>query len=90
MIQTLKNYTKEKVLTYLLSLATNSSDETLIKMTHLMEMVPKKDYYKERIRWIRVWFVTSTPASSFPVASCATCILTSGTNGSATWPSITC
>ena len=53
MINILKNYTKEKVLSYLLSLATNSSDETLIKMTHLMEMIPKKDYYKERIRWIQ-------------------------------------
>jgi len=50
MIQTLKDYTKEKVLTYLLSMATSSSDETLIKITHLMEMIPKNDYYKQRNR----------------------------------------
>lgn len=66
MIQSLKNYTKEKVLTYLLSMATNSSDETLIKMTHLMEMVPKKDYYKERIRWIRGLVRDKHPSIEFP------------------------
>jgi hypothetical protein len=32
MIKTLKNYTKKNVLTYLLAMATNSTDETLIKM----------------------------------------------------------
>lgn len=66
MIQALKDYTKEKVLTYLLSLATNSSDETLIKMTHLMEMIPKKDYYKERIRWIRGLVRDKHPSIEFP------------------------
>lgn len=66
MINTLRNYTKEKVLTYLLSMATNSSDETLIKMTHLMEMVPKKDYYRERIRWIRGLVRDKHPSIEFP------------------------
>lgn len=66
MIQSLKTYTKEKVLTYLLSLATSSSDETLIKMTHLMEMVPKKDYYKKRIRWIRGLIRDKHPGIEFP------------------------
>jgi MoaA/NifB/PqqE/SkfB family radical SAM enzyme len=66
MIQSLKNYTKEKILTYLLSMATNSSDETLIKMTHLMEMIPKKDYYKERIRWIRGLVRDKHPSIEFP------------------------
>jgi MoaA/NifB/PqqE/SkfB family radical SAM enzyme len=66
MIQTLKNYTKEKVLTYLLSMATSSSDETLIKMTHLMEMIPKKDYYKQRIRWIRGLVRDKHPSIEFP------------------------
>jgi hypothetical protein len=66
MIQSLKDYTKEKVLTYLLSMATNSSDETLIKMTHLMEMIPKKDYYKERIRWIRGLVRDKHPSIEFP------------------------
>jgi MoaA/NifB/PqqE/SkfB family radical SAM enzyme len=66
MIRSLKEYTKEKVLTYLLSLATNSSDESLIKMTHLMEMIPKKDYYKERIRWIRGLIRDKHPSIEFP------------------------
>src|ERR1035437_9481247 len=66
MINTLKNYTKEKVLTYLLSLATSSSDETLIRMTHLMELIPKKDYYKERIRWIRTLVRDKHPSIEFP------------------------
>ncbi len=66
MIKSLKNYTKEKVLSYLLTLATNSSDETLVKMTHLMEMIPKKDYYKDRIRWIRNLIIEKHPSIEFP------------------------
>ena len=66
MIQTLKNYTREKVLSYLLSMATNSSDETLIKMTHLMELIPKKVYYKDRIRWIRGMIRDKHPSIEFP------------------------
>jgi len=66
MLQSLKNYTKEKVISYLLSLATTSSDETLIKMTHLMELIPRKDYYKERIRWIRGLVRDKHPGIEFP------------------------
>jgi len=66
MINTLKNYTKEKVLSVLLELATNSSDETLLRMTHLMEMIPKKEYYKERIRWIRGLIKDKHPSIEFP------------------------
>ncbi|MDD2580887.1 MAG: radical SAM protein [Desulfuromonadaceae bacterium] len=66
MINSLKNYTQEKVLSYLLELAINSSDETLIRMTHLMEMIPKKDYYKERIRWIRGLVREKHPSIEFP------------------------
>ena len=66
MINTFKNYSKEKILSYLLALATNSSDETLVKMTHLMEMIPKKDYYKQRIRWIRGLVRDKHPSIEFP------------------------
>lgn len=66
MLQSLKNYTREKLVAYLLSLATNSSDETLIKMTHLMELIPKKDYYKSRIRWIRELIRMKHPSIEFP------------------------
>lgn len=53
MLQSLKNYSTEKIVSLLLSLATNASTENLARMTYLMELIPKKDYYKERIRWIR-------------------------------------
>ncbi len=66
MLQSLKNYTRDKVASYLLAMATSSSDETLIKMTYLMEMIPKKDYYKERIRWIRNLIQQKHPSMEFP------------------------
>jgi len=66
MLQSLKTYTRDKVVSYLLNMATSSSDETLIKMTHLMEMIPKKDYYKDRIRWIRNLVQQKHPSIEFP------------------------
>jgi len=66
MLNTLKNYAKEKVLTKLLSMAINSSDDSLIRMTHLMEMIPKKAYYKDRIRWIRGLVQEKHPSIEFP------------------------
>lgn len=66
MLQSLKTYTRDKLVSYLLSLATSSSDETLIKMTHLMELIPKKEYYKARIRWIRDLIRTKHPSIEFP------------------------
>lgn len=66
MLQSLKNYTTEKVVSLLLSMATNSSSENLARMTHLMEMIPKKDYYKERIRWIRGLVRANHPSIEFP------------------------
>lgn len=66
MLQSLKNYTKEKALSYLLSMATSSSDDTLVKMTHIMELLPKKQYYKDRIRWIRGLIRDRHPSIEFP------------------------
>ncbi len=66
MIKSLKNYTKEKAFKYLLSLATSTSDESLIKMTYLMELIPKKDYYRDRIRWIRGLIRDKHPSIEFP------------------------
>ena len=66
MLQSLKTYTRDKVVSYLLNMATSSSDETLIKMTHLMEMIPKKEYYKDRIRWIRNLVQQKHPSIEFP------------------------
>ncbi|GLI39163.1 radical SAM protein [Geobacter hydrogenophilus] len=66
MLQSLKNYSTEKIVSLLLSLATNSSNETLARMTHLMELIPKKDYYRERIRWIRQLIRENHPSIEFP------------------------
>ncbi len=66
MLQSLKNYTTEKILSLLLSLATGSSNETLIRMTYLMELLPKKEYYRERIRWIRQLIRENHPSIEFP------------------------
>jgi len=66
MLQSLKNYTREKVISYLLSMATSASDDTLIKMTHIMELIPKKDYYKKRISWIRELIRSKHPSIEFP------------------------
>lgn len=66
MLQSLKTYTRDKVVSYLLNMATSSSDETLIKMTHLMEMIPKKEYYRDRIRWIRNLVQQKHPSIEFP------------------------
>lgn len=66
MLQSLKNYSTEKIVSLLLSLATNSSNENLARMTYLMELIPKKDYYRERIRWIRQLVRENHPSIEFP------------------------
>lgn len=66
MLQSLKNYSTEKIVSLLLSMATSSSNETLARMTHLMELIPKKEYYKERIRWIRQLIRDNHPSIEFP------------------------
>ena len=47
-------------------MATSASDDTLVKMTHVMELIPKKDYYKKRIRWIRELIRSKHPSIDFP------------------------
>lgn len=66
MLRSFKKYSRDKVISMLLSLATNSSNENLARMTHLMELIPKKDYYKERIRWIRGLVRENHPSIDFP------------------------
>ena len=66
MLQSLKNYSTEKIISLLLSLASGSSNENLARMTYLMELIPKKDYYKERIRWIRQLIRENHPSMEFP------------------------
>jgi len=66
MLQSIKNYTSEKIVSLLLSMATNCSNENLVRMTYLMELIPKKDYYRERIRWIRQLIRENHPSIEFP------------------------
>ena len=66
MLQSLKNYSTEKIISLLLSMASNSSNENLARMTYLMELLPKKDYYRERIRWIRQLIRENHPSIEFP------------------------
>lgn len=66
MLQSLKDYSREKIVSLLLSLATSSSTENLVRMTYLMELIPKKDYYRERIRWIRQLVRDNHPSIEFP------------------------
>lgn len=66
MLKNIKTYSTEKVVSLLLSLATNASTENLARMTYLMELIPKKDYYRERIRWIRQLIRENHPSITFP------------------------
>ncbi len=66
MLQALKNYTTEKIVSLLLSMAGNASNENLVRMTYLMELIPKKDYYRDRIRWIRQLIRDNHPSIEFP------------------------
>ena len=66
MLQSLKNYSTEKIVSLLLSMATNCSNENLVRMTYLMELIPKKEYYRERIRWFRQMIRDNHPSIEFP------------------------
>lgn len=66
MLQSLKNYSSGKLVSQLLSLGANCSTENLIRMTHLMELIPRKEYYREKIRWIRGLIHDNHPAIEFP------------------------
>ncbi len=66
MLQSLKNYSTEKIISLLLAMATSASNENLVRMTYLMELIPKKDYYRERIRWIRQLIRDNHPSMEFP------------------------
>jgi MoaA/NifB/PqqE/SkfB family radical SAM enzyme len=100
MLQSLKTYSTEKIISLLLSMATNSSNENLVRMTYLMELIPKKDYYRERIRWIRQLIRENHPSIEFPrrilrdlhpnqrdkwIANLAVNHLLSGTNKRKAW-----
>jgi MoaA/NifB/PqqE/SkfB family radical SAM enzyme len=57
----IRNYTLSQIIGALLGALGNSSDENLIRMTYLAEMIPQKDYYKRQIRRIRSLFQSQHP-----------------------------
>jgi MoaA/NifB/PqqE/SkfB family radical SAM enzyme len=57
-----RNYTLSQVIGALLGALSNSSDENLIRMTYLAEMLAQKDYYKRQIRRIRSLFESQHPS----------------------------
>jgi MoaA/NifB/PqqE/SkfB family radical SAM enzyme len=59
--QRAKRYSIEKFTTSAFSLLANTSTENLIRLTHLAEKIPKKESYREAIRWIRTLFQTNHP-----------------------------
>lgn len=66
MLQSLKNYSTEKIVSLLLSLGASCSTENLARMTYLMELIPRKENYRERIRWFRQLIRENHPAIEFP------------------------
>jgi MoaA/NifB/PqqE/SkfB family radical SAM enzyme len=56
-----KQYSIEKFTTTALSLLTNASKESLVRLTYLAERIPQKESYREKIRWIRTLFQTNHP-----------------------------
>src|SRR4030065_411390 len=60
--QKAKFYSISKFTTVALSLLANASKENLIRLTHLAEKIPKKEAYREKIRWIRTLFQIDHPA----------------------------
>ena len=57
-----KFYSISKFTMVALSLLAGASKENLIRLTHLAEKIPKKEAYREKIRWIRTLFQTDHPA----------------------------
>jgi MoaA/NifB/PqqE/SkfB family radical SAM enzyme len=60
--QKAKYYSIEKFTTSAFSLLANASKENLIRLTYLAEKIPKKESYREKIRWIRTLFQIDHPA----------------------------
>jgi MoaA/NifB/PqqE/SkfB family radical SAM enzyme len=56
-----KRYSIEKFTTSALSLLSNASTENLIRLSRLAEKIPRKESYREKIRWIRALFQANHP-----------------------------
>jgi MoaA/NifB/PqqE/SkfB family radical SAM enzyme len=59
--QRIKDYALVKFASTALVLLANASDEQLSKLTYLAEIIPQKDSYREKIRWIRGLFRQGHP-----------------------------
>ena len=52
----------EKFTSTSLSLLSNTSDDQLTWLTYLAEKIPPKDSYREKMRWIREFFMQKHPS----------------------------
>jgi MoaA/NifB/PqqE/SkfB family radical SAM enzyme len=52
----IRDYTLGKFASAALAMLANCSDEQLIRLTYLAERIPRKESYREKIRWIRELF----------------------------------
>jgi MoaA/NifB/PqqE/SkfB family radical SAM enzyme len=59
--QKAKRYSIERFTTNAFSLLANTSKENLVRLTYLAEKIPRKESYREKIRWIRTLFQTNHP-----------------------------
>jgi MoaA/NifB/PqqE/SkfB family radical SAM enzyme len=59
--QRIKDYTLVKFASTALLLLASASDERLSKISYLAEMIPQKESYKEKIRWLRELFRQGHP-----------------------------
>ncbi len=66
MLKGFKNYSTEKIVSLLLKLGGSCSTANLARMTRLMELIPRKESYKEKIRWIRRLILENHPSMEFP------------------------
>jgi hypothetical protein len=57
----IRDFTLVKFASTALLLLASISDEQLVKITYLAEVIPQKGSYKEKIRWIRELFREGHP-----------------------------
>jgi MoaA/NifB/PqqE/SkfB family radical SAM enzyme len=57
----IRDYTLGKFASGALAMLANCSDEQLIRLTYLAERIPRKESYREKIRWIRELFRRGHP-----------------------------
>ncbi len=62
LLSRIKRFSSKKFTSAALSLLSNTSDEQLILLTYLAEIIPRKEIYKQKIGWIRESFRQKHPS----------------------------